>query len=94
MAFKIVYADIVAREDISLLPKIWREKIKEAIEKKLMTHPSFYGKPLRFPLQGYWKLRVGDYRVAFRINSELETVKIFIIKHRKYVYEILRNRVD
>ena len=43
-----------------------------------------YGEPLRKTLKGYWKLRVGDYRVVFKV-IEAE-VWILGIKHRKSVY--------
>jgi len=50
----------------------------------LQTAPHDYGKPLRKSLKGYWKLRVGDYRVVFKvIESE---VWILGIRHRKSVY--------
>jgi len=32
--------------------------------------PHEYAEPLRKTLKGYWKLRVGDYRVVFRVDAE------------------------
>ncbi|WHZ29084.1 MAG: hypothetical protein OJF51_003884 [Nitrospira sp.] len=29
-----------------------------------------YGTPLRKTLRGYWKLRVGDYRVVYKIEGD------------------------
>ena len=83
--FNVVYHHLVVREDISKLSFEWREKIKYAIEERLQTAPLLYGKPLRRSLKGYRKLRVGDYRVIFRI--EKSTVKIMIIRHRSVVYD-------
>lgn len=37
----------------------------------MMTSPQEYALPLRKNLGGYWKLRVGDYRVVFRIEGEI-----------------------
>ena len=82
--FNIVYHHLVVREDIPKLSGEWKEKVRRAIEVRLMTHPDLYGKPLRRSLKGYRKLRVGDYRAIFRI--EKNTVKILIIKHRSVVY--------
>lgn len=91
VSFDIRYHEIVVKEDIPGLPFAWRDKIKRSIENRLATHPEAYGKPLRQSLKGYRKLRVGDYRVIFRI--ERTTVKIFIIEHRSVVYKIIRQRI-
>ena len=42
-----------------------KERIKRAIERKLMTAPEMYGERLKGTLKDLWKLRVGDYRVIF-----------------------------
>lgn len=85
LTFDIRYHELVVKEDIPRLPSAWREKIKLVIENRLRTHPELYGKPLRQSLKGYRKLRVGDWRVIFRI--ERTAVKIFIIQHRSVVYK-------
>ena len=77
LEFTIVYQLAVTQEDIPRITEAWRDKIKSAIEDKLVTHPDMYGKPLRRSLRGYRKLRVGDYRIVFRID--VARVKIFAI---------------
>ena len=91
MSFEIRYHEAVVSEDIPKLSREWRDAIKTAIETKLTTHPEIFGKPLRHSLKGYRKLRVGDWRVVFRI--EKQTVKIFIIQHRSIVYKMLEKRI-
>lgn len=88
--FTIVYHELVLARDIPKLPDEWKAKIKRAITERLTTHPDFYGKPLRRSLKGYRKLRVGDYRVIFRI--EKSTVKVLIIQHRSVVYDLVEKR--
>lgn len=88
--FKIIYHPLVVRDDIPKLSREWREKIRQAIEGRLMTKPDFYGKPLRRSLNNYRKLRVGDYRVIFRIDKNI--VKILIIQHRSAVYNNVQKR--
>ena len=85
MSFTIVYHPDVLEEDIPTLPKKERQRIKGAIEQKLTIHPEIFGKPLRRSLKGYRKLRVGDFRVIFRIQGK--TIKIFMIGNRSIVYE-------
>lgn len=91
LVFSVSYHYLVAEEDIPKLPNFWKEKIKRAIEERLTTAPELFGKPLRRSLKGYRKLRVGDYRVIFRIQKTV--VKIFVIKHRSVVYATLSKRL-
>jgi len=84
MTFTIRYHEAVAKVDIPRLGKSERGRIQRAIETKLTTHPEQFGKPLRHSLKGYRKLRVGDYRVIFRIEESV--VKILAIQHRSVVY--------
>ena len=92
MSFLVHYQQQVVKEDIPALPKKERTRIRKAIEDKLATHPEVFGKPLRRSLKGYRKLRVGDYRVIFRIEST--TIKIFVFAHRSVVYEDYENRFE
>lgn len=91
MIFEIRYHEAVASDDIPNLSQEWKSIIKNTIEKKLTTNPEVFGKPLRHSLKGYRKLRVGDYRVVFRIEKNI--VKVFVIQHRSVVYKILSKRI-
>jgi len=84
MLFTLRYHPAVRDEDLPLIDRRNKERIRRAIEERLRTAPHDYGEPLRKSLKGYWKLRVGDYRVVFRvIESE---VLILAIRHRKSAY--------
>lgn len=91
MTFEVRYHHLVLREDIPKLSKSWGTQIKQAIENKLMIKPEIFGKPLRKSLKGYRKLRVGDYRVVFRI--EKNAIKIFAIQHRSVIYNAIHKRL-
>ncbi|MCH8986607.1 type II toxin-antitoxin system mRNA interferase toxin, RelE/StbE family [Patescibacteria group bacterium] len=91
MSFKILYHEAVVSQDIPRISKEWRIKIKRGIEDKLISHPEVFGKPLRNSLKGYRKLRVGDYRIVFRIEENI--IKVLAIKHRSVVYETTKKRV-
>ncbi len=85
--YHIEYLVSVIKEDIPLLPKTISKTIKKAIEERLMLDPIGFGKPLRYSLKGHRLIRVGDYRIVYRINMESNMVIIIAIKHRKDVYE-------
>ncbi len=91
MSYEILYVDKVVKHDIPKISGIYKHRIKTAIETKLAQEPDLYGKPLRRSLKGYYKQRVGDYRVIFRIENN--KVKIFVIAHRRVVYEIISTRI-
>jgi mRNA interferase RelE/StbE len=89
--FEITYHPDVKSIDIPLLDVKIRTRIRNAIEIRLTTAPHLYGEPLRKTLLGYWKLRVGDYRVVFKIVDK--EVWILGIVHRKKVYETIGKRL-
>ncbi len=91
MHFELRYHPAVKSYDIPRLDQKVSARIRKAIESRLVTAPHEYGLPLRKNLKGYWKLRVGDYRVVFRIVDS--AVFILCIRHRKDVYEAMRERV-
>lgn len=85
--FTIEYLDRVVEEDIPDLPKTMRELIKRAIETRLVADPVGLGRPLRYSFIGHRRIRVGDYRIVYRVDPKRSLVTIVLIKHRKDVYE-------
>jgi mRNA interferase RelE/StbE len=83
----IIEYNVDIEEKLRRLSKSIREMIQKAIEKKLTVDPVAFGKPLRYSLKGYRRLRVGDYRVIYKIIEDKVLVIIIDIDHRKDVYE-------
>ena len=90
MRFELVYHAAV-KEDVARLDERLKQRIKTALETRLTVAPHQYGEPLRKTLHGFWKLRVGDYRVVFKISGH--EVWILGIIHRKDVYEKVEQRL-
>lgn len=90
MSYSIIFHQEVAR-DILQLSGTLKGRIKTAIMERLLTEPTLYGKPLRATLKGYWKLRVGDYRVVFCITEN--EVFVYAVCHRKDVYDHIHKRL-
>ena len=86
MKYNISYQEKVVKKHIPSLPSRTRNLIKRAIEERLMLDPIGFGKPLRYSLKGHRCLRVGEYRVVYRIENESHTIVIIAIQHRKDVY--------
>ena len=91
MTFELRYHPDVRDVGIPQLNETLKKRIKNAIEERLSISPHQYGEPLRKTLKGYWKLRVGDYRVVYRVVRN--EVWIFAIINRKDVYKKIIKRI-
>lgn len=89
-AYELVY-DRRIEEDLRPLPRNLQDRITRAIRKRLETAPDRYGARLRKSLAGYWKLRVGDYRVVYLVVGR--EVRILKIGHREDAYEAVLKRI-
>ncbi len=85
MNYRVDYLESVVKKDISKLSRTARQQIRRAIEAKLTVHPIEFGRPLRYSLKGARRLRVGDYRVIYKIEPP-DAVLILKIGHRREVY--------
>lgn len=87
MTYKIFYDLGSKKKDYEKIPPTIREIIRKAIEKKLTVDPINFGKPLRYSLKGHRRLKVGEYRVIYKIDEDKVIVIIVDIDHRKDIYE-------
>lgn len=83
MTWKVLLHPLVLKEDLPGMDHSGRQAVLCAIRKKLAADPQAYGEPLRRELFGYWKLRVGEYRVIYRVQKEVVTVLVVKIGMRK-----------
>ena len=95
MIWQIKIHPLVVHEDFKTIVSFQQKTILQAIQKKLSLDPHNYGKPLSGEFQGYWRLRVGDYRVVYRIIKEQIVVLVIKIGIRKddQVYQELFSRL-
>ncbi len=84
MKYWVKYHKDVSIDIQKISPNI-KIRIRKAIEERLLVDPLKYGAPLRRSLQGYRKLRVGDYRVIYKMEEN--EITILKIGHRKEVYK-------
>ena len=89
--YYIVRYHPLVRKDLSTINTTIKARIKNAIEKRLMVDPIKYGDPLRKTLKGYRKVRVGDYRIVYKIEGEY--IYILGILHRKEIYKKAELRI-
>jgi mRNA interferase RelE/StbE len=85
VAYVVRYHPGVADHDIKRLAPGVRARIARSIAERLTLAPARFGAPLSGSLRGYWKLRVGDYRVVYKVDAQ--TVFVLAIVHRREAYE-------
>ncbi len=85
MKYSISYSSLQDPKSLKKIAKSELMTIKRSIEEKLTVAPEAFGKPLQFSMRGYRRLRVGDWRIIFRIDETI--VRIILIAHRSKVYK-------
>jgi len=84
----IKYHPKVKNEDIPRLSSNIAIRIENAIRNRLLVNPVKYGFFLRGSLRGYRKLRIGDWRIIYRIVDK--EIRIIAIRNRKDVYKFAK----
>lgn len=87
MKYEISYLEVVVKKHIPALSTSMKILVKTAIEERLSMEPIALGKPLRYTLKGYRRLRVGNYRIVYRINTNACSIIIVAIMNRRDIYE-------
>jgi mRNA interferase RelE/StbE len=75
--------EIYEKADKALAKKIAR--CLEQLEKTPLLHPNI--KALKGDFAGYYRYRIGDYRVIYSVEEELVQVLVITIVHRSEAYE-------
>ena len=82
-----VYADLFLR-DLARLPKSVQERIEAIVYgEAVLSDPFLSGKTQ--PLEGhkgYYKIRVGDYRIGVRLDFNGKIIQFDRVRHRKDIY--------
>ena len=88
--YKIIYEEKAVRQIKKLDPSV-KKLIRSWIEKNLVDteNPRIHGKGLTGDKSGYWRYRVGDYRIIAEINDTEITIIIIEVAHRTKVYKSL-----
>jgi mRNA interferase RelE/StbE len=91
MEYDLLYHPDVLKEDLRHVPANIKTRIRKAIETRLLKDPILFGQPLRESLKGHRRLRIGDWRVIYRV--EHANIMILKIGNRKDVYQEVFRRI-
>ena len=76
-----------ALDDLSKLDKSTAKRIISRIEWFSENIENISPTPLKSRLSGFYKLRIGDWRVIYEISKKVKTLYIYKIGHRKDIYK-------
>jgi mRNA interferase RelE/StbE len=80
-----------AVEDLRRLDPAVRARIRQVLQEELPKHadPRRKLEPYKGPLKGFWKLRVGDWRLVCALEGEADdwTLLVVLVAHRRAAYE-------
>lgn len=87
--------ELVFSRDFKRIDKAGQRQIIRAVGKKVTMEPRAYGKPLAGQYQGFWKLKVGPYRVVYEILESKLRVYVIKVGYRRdaEVYRELAKRL-
>jgi mRNA interferase RelE/StbE len=84
MAYRLRFTPAVNKQ-ISKLDRPVADRIKRYLESLDLTNPRSSGKPLAGD-HGFWRYRVGDYRILASISDEEVLLLLVAISHRRQMY--------
>jgi len=90
MSYQINYVEEVLKKDLSIIDAKQVKKILIKIDKVLTSTPKKYSnsiKTLKGKLDGLFRLRVGEYRIIYKVLEERREVLILKIGHREDAYK-------
>lgn len=89
MNWKIEF-DEKAKNELLKIDHQYRKRILKFIDERLLMsdNPKKIGEPLKGNLSGFWRYRVGSYRLICNFDEIELTVLVIHIGHRSSVYKI------
>jgi mRNA-degrading endonuclease RelE of RelBE toxin-antitoxin system len=94
MTYKVEFAPAVLKQDVKALPKKLKNTFIKAIKGRIAVRPYDFKHLSGKHYQHFWRLRVGDYRIAYSIDEPGKRVTIWCIDVRGNVYGKLQSRVE
>ncbi len=84
----ILKFDVDFNKKFKRLEKNQQQRIIDFLEDRVLQHnnPKILAKPLSGSLRGYWRFRVGDYRIIVDIQDDILTIVALDLGHRREVY--------
>ena len=84
---RVVFTDNAEKQFLKLDKPIQKQIQKFILKLQNLENPRERGKSLVGNLIGFWRYRVGDYRILCRIIDQVLIISVVEIGHRKEIYD-------
>jgi len=81
--YTVILDSRILDEDFRHIDKPQQQRLVRTIRKKLTADPAKYGKPLTANLKGFWKLKVGEFRIVYQIIESHVEVYVVSVGYRR-----------
>jgi mRNA interferase RelE/StbE len=81
-----------ALKDLKNLDRLDAKKIVEKVKTHLLLDPIKIGLSLKGALKGFYRYRIGNYRIIYAIDFQDKEILVLYINHRKDIYRKTRKR--
>jgi mRNA interferase RelE/StbE len=87
LSWRVEISDIAERQ-LKKLGRPVQKRILQYLSDRIegCKNPRHFGEPLKGGFSGFWRYRIGDYRVICEILDERVMVLVLTIGHRREVY--------
>lgn len=87
MTWEAIYASTLLK-DYERLPRSVRERVKRiAFGDEIRQDPFLGGRTVKIRgYQGYYRIRVGDYRIGLQLDFDFRLIEFRRVLHRSQIY--------
>ena len=88
MAWIVKYTR-AAEKQLARIDRTWQQRILDYMDDEIATldDPRARGKALTGEFGGFWRFRVGNYRVICSIDDAIRIILVAKIGHRRDIYD-------
>ena len=87
MAWTVEVSDVAQKQLSKLDPQV-RERILDYLYERIegCKNPRHFGEALKGGRAGFWRYRVGDYRIICELRDQALVVLALAVGHRREIY--------
>lgn len=87
MVWKIEFKETAKREFFKL-DRNWQKRILNYLDEVAsLENPRSRGKSLIGDKKGFWRYRIGDYRIICDLQDDNMVILVLVVGHRKEIYD-------
>jgi len=79
--------ELDAIEDLDQMSPVVRDRILRKINWLALNFEQSAPQSLKSNLSGFYKLRIGDYRVIYEVEPETQVLVVVRVGHRREIYD-------